>query len=446
MSILGNPVCLPIGGKAAKGSRMFLGVTLPRSIYYEQAAEWLKIKDNVKADIAETQWDGQVVCGNSLWEIYGNNAYSYSLETGDLLDTVQFEGVTGKHLNAITTDGTNRIWFARYDNNSATANNYSTGSVNQGWVSLAGTLHLYEFDISSKSIKSLTNDTQLTFSHANPELGRHGYANAQLIRINNCRIKIFGYSSKSQKLYFSGCSSNATVSYKYYTTSTGSGSGNSSSNIEVNASDLFEYDLVANKFKKLSNYPQTDGYASLYFYEDGDYIYVGNGYWHNDKQKEISRYSISSDTWESVTSNFEGYTIGSFSYITLGDKMLQISQTATGVFDPKTGNLEPMAVPVIPPDNTVMYPGFQAYSNNILYLVNSQGVYKCPFFSSIPDDAPIVCKIYKGQKYHTLEPFEIPNKIKLLRTQQIAEQDIEIKMYEYASEGGQTIFIEDIGE
>lgn len=35
MSILGNPVCLPIGGKAAKGSRMFLGVTLPRSIYYE---------------------------------------------------------------------------------------------------------------------------------------------------------------------------------------------------------------------------------------------------------------------------------------------------------------------------------------------------------------------------------------------------------------------------
>ena len=106
MSILGNPVCLPIGGKAAKGSRMFLGVTLPRSIYYEQAAEWLKIKDNVKADIAETQWDGQVVCGNSLWEIYGNNAYSYSLETGDLLDTVQFEGVTGKHLNAISRNTT----------------------------------------------------------------------------------------------------------------------------------------------------------------------------------------------------------------------------------------------------------------------------------------------------------------------------------------------------
>lgn len=93
-----------------------------------------------------------------------------------------------------------------------------------------------------------------------------------------------------------------------------------------------------------------------------------------------------------------------------------------------------------------MYPGFKAFSNNILYLVTNQGVYKCPFFSKVPEDAPIVAKIYKGQKYHTLEPFEIPGKLKLLRTQQIADKDYEIKMYEYSSEGGQTIYIEDTGE
>ena len=57
-----------------------------------------------------------------------------------------------------------------------------------------------------------------------------------------------------------------------------------------------------------------------------------------------------------------------------------------------------------------------------------------------------MAKIYKGQKYHTLEPFEIPNKLTFLRTQQVADKDYEIKMYEYASEGGQTIFIEDTEE
>ena len=88
----------------------------------------------------------------------------------------------------------------------------------------------------------------------------------------------------------------------------------------------------------------------------------------------------------------------------------------------------------------------RAYANNILYLITQQGVYKCPFYTEVPEDAPIVCKIYKGQKYHTLEPFEIPGKISLLRTQQVADRDIEIKMYEYSSEGGQTIYIEDTGE
>ena len=183
-----------------------------------------------------------------------------------------------------------------------------------------------------------------------------------------------------------------------------------------------------------------------YFYDDGDFFYVGNGYTNADKEKAIYRYNKLSNIWETISTNFEGYTVGPFSYVQIGDAMLQISKDATGIFDPKTGNLETLSTPVVPPDATVMYPGFKAFSNNILYLVTNQGVYKCPFFSKVPEDAPIVAKIYKGQKYHTLEPFEIPGKLKLLRTQQIADKDYEIKMYEYSSEGGQTIYIEDVGE
>ena len=106
--IIGRPI-VPIGGKAAKGSQLFLAVTLPPSIYYAQASEWLKIKENPKAAVAEANWDGQVVCGGHLWELYGNNAYCYSLEDGELLETVALTGISGYSSLAIATDGVSRI-------------------------------------------------------------------------------------------------------------------------------------------------------------------------------------------------------------------------------------------------------------------------------------------------------------------------------------------------
>ena len=448
MSILGNPVCLPIGGKAAKGSRMFLGVTLPRSIYYEQAAEWLKIKDNVKADIAETQWDGQVVCGNSLWEIYGNNAYSYSLETGDLLETISLKGIENSPCCSVATDGINRIWILRVNQESPKIQSNAGAGSYWGMWTYSHTLivKLYEFDVSSKSVKELTTQQVSdihTFSNQSTSNPATMWTNPNVQLY--CGSGLMGYSKASNKVYFGSIPlSSSGGQIRYYQSS---GSGTLTTIPDKNFYlHVWEYDLFNTTAKEIKSIPASEKIRGRYFYDEEDFFYIGNGYSTSVREKKIFRYNKQSDTWETISTNFEGYSDGHFTYIALGDKMLQISQTATGIFDPKTGNLEPMTVPVIPPDNTVMYPGFQAYSNNILYLVNSQGVYKCPFFSSIPDDAPIVCKIYKGQKYHTLEPFEIPNKIKLLRTQQIAEQDIEIKMYEYASEGGQTIFIEDIGE
>lgn len=443
MSILGNPVCMPIGGKAAKGNQMFLGITLPRSIYYEQAAEWLKIKDDPKAAIPENQWDGQVICGNSLWLLYNNHAYAYSLENGDLLEDVTLSGASGSYSNAITTDGKNRIWFVR---TTITPPHLSrNGPSNEGlWTySHQLTVHLYEFSITSKSVKLLNTQTCVNQTTVYNKLPGYVPTISTSPTIVQLLGGFIGYTN-AQKIYFGAIPLNSQGGQIQY---------RDSSYVTYRSipdysffTQIWEYDLNSTSAKAIANIPASTPVRGRFFYDDTDFFYTGSGYGNMGRDKSIFRYNKLSNTWETVTSNFEGYTDGHFSCIQLGDKMLQISQTATGVFDPKTGNLETLSVPVIPPDNTPIYSGFKAYSNNILYLTTAQGIYKCPFFSAVPDDAPIVAKIYKGQRYHTLEPFEIPNKLKFLRTQQVADKDYEIKMYEYASEGGQTIFIEDSGE
>ena len=444
MSILGNPICMPIGGKAAKGSNLFLAVSLPRSIYYEQAAEWLKIKDDPKAAIAETQWDGQVVCGNSLWLLYGNHAYAYSLEDGELLEDVELTGASGYPSMAIVTDGVSRIWIARISP-TFTGSGYVSGISGRGWVAQHANIILYEFDIGTKAVKQLFSyDSGESGRYPTPGWGSNG--GGSVTAATTHRIGVIGYSLEDNKIYCGKAYTNFRWQGLYYNSSAGSSQTMTSATIVGSSSGMFEYDLSTNEGTAIAAHPQNNSHMGLYFFDDEDFFYVGNGYTGNDKGMGIYRYNKLSNTWESITTAFEGYTVGPFSYVQLGDKMLQISQTATGIFDPTTGNLDQASVPTVPPDNTVIYPGFKAYANNILYLITAQGVYKCPFFSEVPADAPIVAKIYKGQKYHTLEPFSIPNKVNFTRTQQVATQDIEIKMYEYASEGGQTIYIEDTGE
>lgn len=440
MSILGNPVCMPIGGKAAKGSQMFLAVSLPRSLYYTQAAEWLKIKDNPKTAVTETQWDGQVVCGGNLWELYGNNAYCYSLETGDLLETVPLSGINGTPCCGITTDGKSRIWICRIL--TSTGARQDSGNIAPSYVYGDTTIFLFEFDIESKSLKNLYSLSR----------GRHerncgdfyGWFKSGESFVRNM-IGIIGYSKQSNKVYFGKYHYSINLTIRFSTSSSGSYYSRTE-NLSKNENIMFAYDLTTNTCTQIAAYPYNDTYMGQYFYDDGDFFYVGNGFSGADKDKRISRYNKQSNIWENISTTFEGYAVGPFSYVQIGDKMLQISKDATGIFDPKTGNLEQSSVPTIPPDSMVMYPGFKAFDNNVLYLVTNNGFYKCVFFDEIPADAPIVCKIYKGQKYHSTVPFEIPGKINVTKTQQTATEDIEIKMYEYDSRGGQTIYIEDVGE
>lgn len=436
MAILGRPITL---GGMSSGGKMLFGVTLPKSIYYEQAAEWLKIKDNPKTAVAEANWDGQVVCGGHLWELYGNKAYCYSLENGELLETVPLTGIGNYNSLAITTDGVSRIWIGRLGFSPGVSQS-SSGYYAYVMVSF----YLYEFDTGTNSVKelySISLGKQYNYLVASASTYSCSFRS---FSASSCRIGIIGYSAQSNKIYFGKNYFTSTLHYNYKESSGGTSVTYRATPTGV-GSAMFAYDLTTNTCTQIAAHPYNDAYTGQYFYDDGDFFYVGNGYNGADKDKRISRYNKQSNIWEKLSTTFEGYTVGPFSYVQIGDKMLQISRTATGVFDPKTGNLENLSVPVIPPDNMVIYPGFKAFSNNILYLVTNQGVYKCPFFSEVPEDAPIVCKIYKGQKYHTLEPFSIPNKVNFLRTQQTATEDIEIKMYEYDSAGGQTIYIEDTG-
>ena len=438
MAILGRPLTLIGGGGSGK---MLFGVTLPPSIYYTQAAEWLKIKDNPKVAVGEASWDGQVVCGGNLWELYGNNAYCYSLENGELLETVPLSGIGNLNSLAITTDGVSRIWIGRTSYSGDVYQIGGSGDSKTYRTRTYANIFLYEFDVQSKSVKLLFQQSLGAIGYGNvPSSYYNHYFSSISVGIH--RIGIIGYSKQSDKVYFGKVYSTTTNNTYGKYTSGSSSNTYKSVNVSAVTNAMFAYDLAANTCTQIAAHPYNDAYTGQYFYDDGDFFYVGSGYIGADKDKRISRYNKLSNVWENLSTTFEGYTVGPFSYVQIGDKMLQISKDATGIFDPKTGNLETLSTPVVPPDATIMYPGFKAFSNNILYLVTNQGVYKCPFFSQVPEDAPIVCKIYKGQKYHTLEPFEIPGKLKLLRTQQVADRDIEIKMYEYDSAGGQTIYIE----
>ena len=427
---------------------MFLAVTLPRSIYYEQASEWLKIKDDPKDGILETLWDGQVVCGGNLWKLNSNSAFCYSLENGELLETVDLSPTARQYYSsAIDTDGQSRIWFVRI-NHSATASTITSTYSKVVPFYLHFSFSLYELNTISKSVKLLFSSAENSENYVN-SVSCYGikqiYNQGTYV---NSFLGFLKYSKDSNKIFLGNfIGSRNTISYYYYLDQYQSAYQGTIINCSfIGSKAFYEYNLETNEYKKLAKYNGTVSMRGQFTYDTEDFLYVGNGYSVNNKEKIITRYNKLSNIWETITTTFEGYNNGPFAYINLGDKILQISQTATGVFDPLTGNLDPSPVPVIPPDEMIIYPCFKAYSNNILYLITNKGIYKCPFYTNVPEDAPIVCKIYKGQKYHTIEPFEIPNKISLKRTQQIAEQDIEIKMYEYSSEGGQTIYIEDTGE
>lgn len=159
-----------------------------------------------------------------------------------------------------------------------------------------------------------------------------------------------------------------------------------------------------------------------------------------DPSNNTFSHIVSNPTWSglgtsSVTSNH------SPSYVTLGDTGFTFAGNSVYGFDIKTGSAFTSQMPGSPFDTGNVGERY-AVMNNTIYNMRPSGFYKCVLYENLPADAPVVCKIYKGQKYHSIEPFNVGSKLSIKRTQQTATSDIEIKMYEYDSGGGQILYIE----
>lgn len=152
---------------------------------------------------------------------------------------------------------------------------------------------------------------------------------------------------------------------------------------------------------------------------------------------------VSNPAWAGFSQNYPyvGSTLGIPSYVTLGDTGYTFNGNSVYAFDIKTGSAFTSQMPGAAPGANA-YGGMCAKLGNTLYSMDTSGFYKCVLYENLPADAPVVCKIYKGQKYHSIEPFNVGSKLSVKRTQQTAISDIEIKMYEYDSGGGQILYIE----
>lgn len=220
--------------------------------------------------------------------------------------------------------------------------------------------------------------------------------------------------------------------------------------------DLNTSTLVTNSVTNTTILPASFAYCdptdgSLYFLHHPSGIAAGTDL-SNISNRSYRKFNPSNNTFTSIASNpswagfTPGYssinsTLGVPSYVTLGDTGYVFNGASVYAFDIKTGSDFTSQMPGAAPGANA-YGGMCAKLGNTLYSMDTSGLYKCVLYENLPADAPVVCKIYKGQKYHSIEPFNVGSKLSVKRTQQTATSDIEIKMYEYDSGGGQILYIE----
>lgn len=306
--------------------------------------------------------------------------------------------------------------------NNQTLSSVGYSASNKNWVG-----YLNEWNVVTKQMTSYHILSTGTNS-ASSSTGRYGglFIGGSLV-----------YSAKNNRVYYwGGCSINSTAG---------------------SLIKPFFLDLTENTLTNIAAITVTFGEGFGYEDPKTGFVYFGGGFSAGYSNTTISLgtynpaiycYDPTSNTYTTVRSDFVTLGLGSgniHAYITMGDRILDMSATGVVSFNPMTGDTIEGQMPAA--FGGAICSGMKAVYANTLYAwvneTNNVAMKKCPFFTSPPDDAPIVCKIYQGQKYHTLVPFEIPRlNLSLTTVQQEAEQDYEIKMYDYSSEGGQVIYIE----
>lgn len=408
------------GGLASAGAGKGLYyVELPRSIYYGDAAEWLVSRPDTA--LSDNSW--QIVCNGELWTLTTTTAYATNLATKEITYTGTISptgtGTTSYQNNAfpdVTTDGTSRIWFITI--NGATS---TTGI----------TVYLNEFNVLTKEFKSTEFTSILSYAS--------GYT------VYFLGFGTLHYSKESNRVYLFGLGANRKTG--------------SSSYVHVYKSCYF--DLATNTTTEISSV--NSAINNAYAYEKDGYIYIGAGYYvANPSSSSINasnitvainpniyRYHIDSNTLTTIRSDFtthiENLQKGTVLCFVLGDKVVQISSTNTYVFDPTTGNVVEEQY-VTPYGGASISGRLKGLYNNVFYAwtkTTDYALMELHFWEDTPEDSPIVAKIYKGQKFHALVPFSLIRQgIEVTTAQQTATEDIEVKMYDYSSEGGQLLYIE----
>lgn len=421
MSIYGNTIM--VGSASGGGAKQMFQVKLPPSVYYESASEW------VEQTVEQPQGTGmQCVVNGQLWVVPGNGtAYALDLNTGSIVDSFADRKLSFAMDNcSFCNDGERRAWIVYPSRSPVTTTGYSDPT---------GAFSLLQIDFVEKTVTSLGECCTYRVT-----LG------GKMDDYRNFSIKWQGalpvvYSKVNNGVFVFG----AKVLYTYY--------DEIYRRTQVKAQGNF-YDLGKSAFTKANNSPIVSIYGFGWEDPNTGEIYFGSGVDKNysrtsdyqtttTQTKTIYKYNLTSGAFTAIKTDFSPAELSTNSdggWFPLGDTVLFIGRNVCLPFDPKTGETRPGTVPTNP--GILVYFGYSGVYQNTLYISGAEKFIKCALYEELPANAPIVAKIYKGNKYHSTVPFSIPGKLEVKTTQQIADSDIEIKMYEYDAAGGQTLYIE----
>lgn len=396
---------MKIGGVGGGSPEMF-SIVLPRSVYWQDSASWI----NVSEQSPTANYRRQIVVNNSLWVFDGSSAYELDLNTGETLNTVNGCNLGGNIQPSGGSYNTSAIAYP---------GNVTTDGINIYWCNGAS---LMQLNTVTKSVTNLGNIE------------------------GNSRGRTLVYSSFDNCVYMIG---GTYVSYSRV------GSCNRYTKYQLSSSGSCQsYDISANSVITKTNLPISVSYPWIFVDNTTGEIYFGSGYVYisntaaNSSQSGSYNYALykfnpSTNTYTQIKGDLPFNFLDNQSYINIGERMLSFNGQNVYSWNPMTGETYSDQMPESLIDVTLF--NNIAVKDNALYSSQGSGLWKCVFYENIPEDAPIVAKIYKGNKYHSTQPFTIHGEdgdVNVTTVQQVAGKDIPIKMYTYDNAGGQLLIIE----
>ena len=405
------------GRSIGSGSRILGGggpgmysITLPRSVYYADAAEWVQVSTQSPTG----DYRRQVIVGNSLWVFDGSSAYEIDLDTGLTINTVTGCDLGGNIVANGSGYSTKAVSYP---------GNVVTDGTNIYWCNRAS---LMQLNTSTKAVTILGGVDATTRGKT-----------LVYCAFNNCIYMIGGIQTTNVRV----------------------GSSTKYDKVQLQSKEVcHEYNISSNTITAMANMPVARSHAWAFSDDETGEIYFGSGYAyttnssmnHDQSGKyvySVYRFNPSTNAYTLIKSDMPFSFSHEQSYIAIGNRMLSFNNQNVYSWNPKTGETYADQMPE-PLTDAVLFNNV-AVKDNSLYSSQGSGLWRCVFYEDLPANAPIVAKIYAGNKYHTTQPFTIhaaTGDINVTTTQQTAEDDIEIKMYTYDNAGGQVLIIETGGD